>query len=343
MSLLRHVQSWAPVPVYLAIGEGGVNDSEKARVNSALTIASSVRHASILLVCGLIRNGDRPALRRIHDQLPHPRATLWWRAAPLEDAVNPICLAGDDITPALLHLDRQLRSGDRSSEKDWLPNKPPNDWVGKGDYGQGGEGMMGGVPYGRAMPMTDTDLRDGLMLDAITITIGPWAPMLPPGLSLELTLQGDVIQKAKVVAEAHIADAPYETTSLWQAARMLELLGLVELTHRCRQTAAGLAVPRERLHRSAGRSGAFFAIPPDLGRIGNGNGRSRLRAMLLGARPALSDDAPLLVDMLAGCEWQEAMLLINSILLEGLPRFAPVTPEKTADKKAAPHHHGGHG
>lgn len=345
MSVLQRIQAWAPVPVYLAIGEDGVGAAEAARVNPALTIAASVRHASILLVCGAIRDNDRPALARLHDQLPHPRAVLWWSAAPLVEAADSVCLIDDDVTPALLRLDRQLRSGDRASDVDWLPDEPPNPWEGKGDYGQGGEGMMGGVPFGRSMPMTDEDLRDGLTLDAMTIRIGPWAAMLPPGLSLELTLQGDTVQQVKVLEQAYATEAPYETTSRWQAARLLALLGLDVLAHRCRQGSGEGALPRDRL-RSARRCGAIFAIPPDLGRIGGSTVRSRLEAMLCGAPLALPHDAPLLVDLLAGCEWQEAMLLINSIPLEDLPRLTSLAVAKGADKEAPPQtahqHHGGH-
>src|SRR3546814_16968041 len=89
-------------------------------------------------------------------------------------------------------------TGERRSEDDLLPDEPPVAWRGKGDHGQGGEGMMGGKPYGRPMAMTAEDLRDGLALDAYTACFGPFLPMLPPGLQLELTLQGDVVQSARV-------------------------------------------------------------------------------------------------------------------------------------------------
>src|SRR3546814_18792006 len=71
--------------------------------------------------------------------------------------------------------------------------------------------MMGGKPYGRPMAMTDEDLRDGLALDAYTACFGPFLSVLPPGLLLELTLQGDVIQSAKVLRAPFAqdgADAP---------------------------------------------------------------------------------------------------------------------------------------
>ena len=77
------------------------------------------------------------------------------------------------------------------------PAKNPVAWQGKGDHGQGGEGMMGGRPYGRAMGMTGEDLRDGLELGKTTIELGPFLPWMMPGLALSLTLQGDVIQQLR--------------------------------------------------------------------------------------------------------------------------------------------------
>src|SRR3546814_20246746 len=88
-------------------------------------------------------------------------------------------------------------TGERRSEDDRLPDEPQVAWRGKGDHGQGGEGMMGGKPYGRPMAMTDEDLRDGLALDAYTACFGPFLSVLPPGLMLELTLLGDVIQRTE--------------------------------------------------------------------------------------------------------------------------------------------------
>lgn len=348
MKLLHRIQSWAPVPVYSVIGNGGVEAVEELRLNAALTFVSSIRHASILLVCGEIRAADQPALRRLHDQLPHPRATFWWRSTPLGDAVDPVSEAGDDPAEALIRLDRLLRTGTRNSEADWLPDEPPNPWKGEGDHGQGGKGMMGGVPYGRPMAMTDDDLRDGLMLDAMTICLGPFAPMLPAGLSLELTLQGDVIQTVKVLSPAYVEQASRKKASLWQAAILLDLLGLNAQAVRCRSGGDEPDFSREKLHAAARRSGAFAAIPPGLGGIGDSDVRSRLRDALLGEQPVLSDGPPDLVQLLVGCEWQEAMLVINSFAADQLARIAPVMPEpeeaKNEQKQDHSHaHHHGHG
>src|SRR5699024_5265769 len=146
-----------------------------------------------------IRAADREALQRVHDQLPHPRATLCWGAdADLPGA--PRLDAASDPQETLRSLYRDLLSGTRVSDPHWLPDEPPTPWRGRGDHGQGGKGMMGGTPYGRPMPMPpQPDIRDGLNLDPYTARFGPYLPLLPPGLVLELTLQGDVVQSATVI------------------------------------------------------------------------------------------------------------------------------------------------
>lgn len=57
--------------------------------------------------------------------------------------------------------------------------------------------MMGGEPYGRPMAMRAPD-RDGLELDRVPLRLGPFFPHLPPGLTLEVKLQGDVFQQVAV-------------------------------------------------------------------------------------------------------------------------------------------------
>src|SRR3546814_5404812 len=103
----------------------------------------------------------------LHDALPisHPRATLWWRTEPRDGFPCAASLDGD-AAHAVASLWQQLVTGMRPSEDDLLPDEPPAPWRGKGDHGQGGEGMMGGKPYGRPMAMTEGDRRDGLARDA---------------------------------------------------------------------------------------------------------------------------------------------------------------------------------
>lgn len=330
MNVLARVASRSAVPVYPAVGRGG--EAMLARLASAAAVAQvrSVRHASVLLVAGKLRESDAAAVKRLHDQMPHSRGTLWWGSDPIDDNGSPVTTpADDDPLPALRSLDRALLSGVRQSEPDWLPDKPPNPWRGQGQHGQGGKGMMGGTPYGRPMAMTADDIRDGLALDAMTVTIGPFLPMLPPGLALEISLQGDVIQSARVVAPPYLPDQAGGGESLLRAARLLDLLDLGRLAVGCRQAANHRHTQGGELLQRARRAGAFLAIPPELGDV-----RERLGNALSGDQANTTDDAHL-VDRLPGLEWQTALLLINSFDAATLQRIAPVVPREKQESSGA--------
>ncbi|WP_296763239.1 hypothetical protein [Sediminimonas sp.] len=263
---------------------------------SGLRRALTPRDAGILLVAGDMPGDAAEALGRVHDQLPHPRATLRWTVSH-ETA--------DAVADRIVASWRDLGAID---EADLLPDQPPNEWKGVGPHGQGGKGMMGGTPYGRPMAMTGEDIRDGLQLDRYTARIGPFAPMLPPGLVLEVTLQGDVIVAATVqhppFAQPVDADAPELC-----AARMLTILGL-----------DGPA--RRAIHgRRPGGIWVRGAVPRGLGGIeGAGDARDRLAAFLGGDRAAVT--APDLSELLPGLEWSEAMLVMASLPPSAILRAA---------------------
>ncbi len=282
----------ARVPVFPCIGPAMLDAAERLLLSFDLQRAATPRAGAILLVAGAIPGRAEAALDRVHDQLPHPRATLMWDGS------------GDGVA-ALRRMWRLLLEG-QGDEPDRCPDEPPNEWRGKGDHGQGGEGMMGGVPYGRPMAMTGPDVRDGLELDAYTARLGPFTPMLPPGLELEVTLQGDLIVEATPCAppfeQTPEASAPHAC-----AARLLRLLGLPLDAHRLLEGG-----------RPRGRA-CLRAIPPGLGRVpSGGDARARLEAWL-GGRSAVHEVPPL-ADLLLGLEWSEAMLVLNSFTPDALRR-----------------------
>lgn len=176
-------------------------EAEILSFSSGLEFVDSPRHASLLLVAGEVDDESLPSLHRLHDQLPHPRRTLWWGAGPQRDTAPGAALTNSaDPAAEVVAAWQELVSGEAPSEPDLLANEPPEPWRGRGDHGQGGEGMMGGKPYGRPMPMTDDDIRDELALDSYTACFGPFLRQFPPpGLMLEITLQGDVVQDAQVI------------------------------------------------------------------------------------------------------------------------------------------------
>src|SRR5690606_27329906 len=110
---------------------------------------------------------------------------------------------------------------------------------------------------------------------------------LPPGLLLELTLQGDVVQSAKVLrppfAQAG-ADEP-----LRRIARLLRPVGLAALAERFLRAATQGQPGDLRILGGALRwSGALLAIPPGLGEIAGEDVRARLRRWWEQAHGAVS-------------------------------------------------------
>lgn len=322
----------APVPVCAAIGADAQAAVEDLGLDPHICLVASPRHASVLLVVGETGDELRTELRRLHDQLPHPRATLWWRARPDPDFGEAIVDRRDaTVAMQIVEIYRTLLDGSRKSEADLLPDAPPVPWRGNGKNGQGGDGMMGGNPYGRPMAMTDDDLRDGLALDAYTASFGPFLPMFPPGLVLEITLQGDVIQKAKLLHPPFAQETGPETAAaLRQAARMLRIVGVPALSDRFVVSAvlraAGKSVDTAKLRRGLRWSGALRAVPAGLGarEPESRSARLSLEVWLDEATKAPGDGgrdgevwkqatAHSLSVLLEGLEWNEAVLLLNSL------------------------------
>jgi len=111
----------------------------------------------------------------------------------------------DRVLEEIVRLSRAARAGELDTDN-ILPAENPVKWRGVGPYGTGGEGMMGGVPYGRPMAMTAKG-RDGLDLDRLDVVLGPWLPALAVGIQLEVGLQGDVFETVTVTTTG-ISDPP---------------------------------------------------------------------------------------------------------------------------------------
>lgn len=206
MGLRRILSRWAEqaaVPIFPLSGEDGSRTLETLRLDDRIRFVESPRSANVLLAVGAPTSRlVRPAIR-LHDQMSHPRATVWIpgdsRRHRLVELFPPMTVLdeGTDPIEAVVAVHRALLRGTLTSEPPVLPDEDPNPWRGVGPYGQGGKGMTGGVPYGRPMAERAPD-RDGLELDVLDREIGPFFPGLPPGLVLTVRLQGDVIQWAEV-------------------------------------------------------------------------------------------------------------------------------------------------
>lgn len=198
---VRTLASRAPVPVFAAVGAGAAVAIQSLRLFPHIRLVRSPRHATVLLAAGLFPKQLYEALARVHDQLPHPRATVFWGARDATAArtlrASVTISPGGDAASEITRVYRAISTGELSTESDVLPDAPPAPWRGVGEHGQGGEGMMGGRPYGRPMAHTGED-RDGLELDRLPVDAGPFFPLFPPGFTLHAVLQGDVIQAAEV-------------------------------------------------------------------------------------------------------------------------------------------------
>jgi len=305
MNWLAKIAGLAEVPVFVAIGEGAPADTASVLgKNPAVRSVETPRAAAILLVVGTVPDDRLAQLHRLHDQLPHPRATVLWHSRNQLTGATSVGEA-EDIGDALRTIHKGLLAGKFDTEPDILPDAPPNEWRGIGPHGQGGKGMMGGTPYGRPMAMTAPDLRDGLELDAYTADFGPFLPMFPPGLVLTFTLQGDVIQSLTVV------HPPFESQEK-RGCVLLNLLGLPALAERLLQ---GSNVSDATLKRLIRFSGARVAIPKGLGRTHDGSDVRTRFDVLTGTSEHFIDvhaHRTGLDDLLIGLEWHEAMLVLNS-------------------------------
>lgn len=334
-----------PAAVYPVPGEGGLSRLEDLTLQDGIQRAHSPRHASILLVAGRVPSRAFRALERLHDQMPHPRASVCWDADPgplkqaevfASEADAPEHL---DLRRQLLGLQSDLSHGRRPSAGALLPDEPPAPWRGQGDHGQGGEGMMGGKPYGRPMAMTGDDIRDGLSLDAYPVTIGPFAPMLPPGLELDVTLQGDVIQQVAIrhppFSDDPAGARPRASHRLRCLARLLRIRGqqtaALHLLRAARRVEDGEPVHARALTRRLRWTGLLAGIEPGLGVLGGQDVRNRIRRWLAESNPATATAAPVpepsplspeeIPGLLAGLEWGQAVTVLASFDLQTLARM----------------------
>lgn len=202
MGLRRRLASIAesgPVAVFPVVGAGAWADVARLRLRPEVGLVDSPRHTDVLCVAGDFAPGEVPGLAQVHDQLASPRGTVRW-GEPLDGLEAFVQTIGphDDVVAAIRSVASGLYSDPAVSEPPLLPDVDPVEWRGVGPYGHGGTGMTGGTPYGRPMVERAPD-RDGLELDQLPVTVGPWIGSLPPGMTIHVKLQGDIIQEAEVL------------------------------------------------------------------------------------------------------------------------------------------------
>lgn len=282
-----------PVPVFAAVGAGAHGAVQELRARPELRLVATPRHAAVLLIAGRIAAHHRGALDRVHDQVPHPRAVVPWQGNTAQQFADTAVHGGSEgVAAAVVDAFARVQADPSASTPDRLPDEEPNEWRGIGPFGQGGEGMMGGTPFGRPMAMTGDD-RDGLALDQLHLRLGPFLAWLPPGVALDVTMQGEILQEVTPrLAPSSPEDlgSPLrdeDPTPVREALRWLALAlhvhGLDALASRAARLAASQEHARDerrRLCRAVRRSGLFWSIS-GVGRIeGLGDAADRWRRRL---------------------------------------------------------------
>ncbi|MGI9034317.1 MAG: hypothetical protein ACR2HY_11775 [Acidimicrobiales bacterium] len=188
---LAALAAGAPAPVFVVGGPGTTVTIRALRLCNEVDVVDSPRQANVLVVVGELPQSLEGPARAMHDQLSLPRVTVRW--SPRGD------VGTQELAMQVVAAHRQLLDGTRSAEPFLGADEDPAPWRGVGPYGQGGTGMTGGTPYGRPLTGRAPD-RDGLQLDQVSLTVGPFFAAFPVGLVLHVKLQGDVLQEVAVEA-----------------------------------------------------------------------------------------------------------------------------------------------
>lgn len=361
---LAGLASSAPVPVFVARGVGWGPGLARLHADPGVEVVSTPRHATVLVVAGAVPQSLLEALGAVHDQAPSPRGVaaidLDVRGALPELNLGDVTpLPSDDPVPALRALVHDVVAGRRDCPHRGRHDNPV-EWQGVGPHGQGGEGMMGGTPYGRMMPMPPIEGRDGLALDRLSLTLGPFLPGLPAGLLVDVGLQGDVLEE--VTLRAVDADEPLvgvpvtdpRPAAVREAARHLQaiadiaaLAGLDALARRAARVAvdptpAAVTALRRRLDRPWGLRaatdgvGALDLDDHDVTARWQGWFDEAAAALQEPSAPVAPDATGPALDLaelgpqLVGMEIGQAWLTLCSLQLRLLARTVPTAPMGTA-------------
>lgn len=311
-----------PVPVLVAAAADAWGPVQELRARPELRLVASPRHAAVLVEAGTHAPDHAEAVDRVHDQLAHPRATVTWRPGPAPTADRV-----EELVDEVRRAQARLVSDPGASEPDRRADQEPHEWRGVGPFGQGGEGMMGGTPYGRPMAMTGDD-RDGLALDQLHLRLGPFLDPVPGPLVLDLVLQGDVLQSVEVTGAPPDPGPDAARHRLRRLAHALHAQGLDALASRAAALAGARGAGREdpdgarRLARAVRRSGLLWAVR-GVGAVGGrGDAADRWRdrlAVLAGAaasgqeapdRPVRTGD---LGPLLEGTTWGDVVVTLASL------------------------------
>jgi hypothetical protein len=279
----------APTPVFAVVGGGSRHAVQRLRLNPGLELVASPRRAAVLLVAGRFRGEDIPGLSVVHDQMPPPRVTVRWLGEQLPELPGALHVTGDesDLAAAIVGLGNGGLADPAQWEQPIQPDVDQVEWRGVGPYGHGGKGMTGGTPFGRPLAERAPD-RDGLELDQIPVTFGPWGGPLPAGTRLRVGLQGDLVQQVELEAPIVASEPRGVFEAALQAPQPIADIELARARHHLywlaeALTVHGLAAMGTRAVRIAGELSTHSIQPvQQLSRMVRRSGVHRLALRGLG-------------------------------------------------------------
>lgn len=281
-----------PVPRALLVVAPGAT-AERLAIERALRRrggrpAANPAEADTLALCGEASRDLEEIAERVWSQIPAPRARIHLRDPADADAAVDAAVR----TLTDWHCQRMA-----ASERDLRARPVPASDAEGGDHGTRHHHDHESMPTGLAMASSGTD-RDGLTLDQLHVQLGPILRDWPSGLIVDLVVQGDVIQDARVqtvavtpacripafwdAAPAHDAGGRTAAAHLDSAGRLLALSGWDD---------AALTARRLRDDLLDGRDGAEVGCA--VGGLERRVRRSRMLRWLLQGIGQLDRDAAL--------------------------------------------------
>lgn len=184
--------------------------------------------ADVLAVVGSAGPRWTSFVDQLWGQVPHPRARVHVGNATeagtaLERAAGLLADGGEESRVGEGGSARRGRDGAGHAEH----GRPDDQSPGHEHHGGGGMEMPGGVPMADRGPD-----RDGLMLDQLHVSLGPVLPDWPAGLVLHTTLQGDVLQEARVEVVREHGDSADFWNEPWRRAAAGEAVTVGEAARR---------------------------------------------------------------------------------------------------------------
>lgn len=281
LSWLKRLAARAPVPVYPIVGAHAAARVQDLALDPRVRLVNSPRHARVLLIAGSISPSFTCSLRQIHEQVPAPKAVVWWRSTPPAELARRAILIErfQQIVPAVSDAYHSLLHGEPAGETELSADESPAPWDGFAATDPNTENMLASIPGGRPSSTTVSDAGNTLELDSLAFPVGPFWTGLPPGLCAQATLHGDVVDQFEVtdppypiglpavffralyqpvpIAELELARARYHlrqvSRALWLNGLEAQSLAVLQRVHAVKpgQSLSGL---RNRLRRTG-----FFA------------------------------------------------------------------------------------